>query len=144
MKDIECKKYYKECLYNDTYCCTSRFVQNHKVFSYSYNSWFPVNLIAPEQNPDVNKNNTGKRDDKDLPNVLIYLGKRFGCTCTRKYVPSSTNWSTCVIRNVFCASLTVFPLIEALFFSTDGAVTSLNTLICSGVAVGGGRGHTSA
>jgi len=35
-------------------------------------------------------------------------------------------------------------LIEALFFRTDGAVTSSNTLICSGVAVGGGCGHTRA
>lgn len=80
----------------------------------------------------------------DLSNIVFYLGKRFGCTCTRKYVPASTNSSACVIRKVFCASLTVFPLIEALFFSTDGAVTSLNTLICSGVAVGGGFGHTRA
>jgi hypothetical protein len=75
---------------------------------------------------------------------LLYLGKRFGCTCTRKYVPASINWSTRVILKVFCASRIVFPLMETLFFSTDGAVTSSNALICSGVALGGGCGHTRA
>ena len=75
---------------------------------------------------------------------MLYLGKRFGCTCTRKYVPASTNWSTWVILKVFCASRIVFPLMEALFLRTDGAVNSLNILICSSVALGGGFGHTRA
>lgn len=81
---------------------------------------------------------------KGMLEYHIYLGNRFGCTCTRKYVPASKIWSPLVTRKVFWASRTVFPLMEARFLRTDRSVTSLNILICSGVALEGGCGHTSA
>jgi len=40
-------------------------------------------------------------------NIMFYIVKGFGCTCTCNYVPASINWSTWVILKVFSASHTV-------------------------------------